>query len=142
MPRHFLLRAGVDPDADFRGLPNFSGSHDKTWKLVESGAYQAGALNEAVWSRAVDEGRVDLRKVRLLQMTEPYYDYNWTVRPDLDDTFGIGFTERLRDALLTMSEDADGRALLEAFQTDSFIATANENYAAIEDVARRLGMIE
>ena len=35
-----------------------------------------------------------------------------------------------------------GRALLEAFRTDSFIATSNENYAAIEDVARRLGMIE
>ena len=142
MPRHFLLRAGVDPDADFRGLPNFSGSHDKTWKLVESGAYQAGALNEAVWSRAVDEGRADLEKVRVLQTTEPYYDYNWTVRPGLDDTFGAGFTDRLRDALLTMSEDADGRALLEAFQTDSFIATSNENYAAIEDVARGLGMIE
>ena len=142
MPRHFLLRAGVDPDADFRGLPNFSGSHDKTWKLVESGAYQAGALNEAVWARAVEEGRVDLRKVRVLETTEPYYDYNWTVRPDLDETFGAGFTGRLRDALLTMSEDADGRAILEAFQTDSFIATANENYAAIEDVARTLGMIE
>ena len=142
MPRHYLLRAGVDPDADFRGLPNFSGSHDKTWKLVESGAYQAGALSESVWSRAVDEGRVDVGKVRLLQTTEPYYDYNWTVRPDLDDVFGIGFTDRLRDALLTMSDDADGRALLEAFQTDSFIATTNENYAAIEDVARRLGMIE
>ena len=115
MPRHFLLRAGVDPDADFRGLPNFSGSHDKTWKLVESGAYQAGALNEAVWTKAVEEGRVDLGKVRLLQTTEPYYDYNWTVRPDLDDAFGSGFTDRLRDALLTMSDDADGRALLEAF---------------------------
>ena len=142
MPRHSLLEAGIDPDSDFRGLPNFSGSHDKTWKLVESGAYQAGALNEAVWSRAVADGRVDVEKVRVLRTTEPYYDYNWTVRPDLDDVFGIGFTQRLRDALLTMSEDADGRALLEAFQTDSFIATSNENYAAIEDVARRLGMIE
>ena len=134
--------AGVDPDADFRGLPNFSGSHDKTWKLVESGAYQAGALNEAVWSKAAESGRVDLGKVRVLWTTDPYYDYNWTVRPDLDETFGSGFTERLRDALLTMAEDADGRALLEAFQTDSFIATANENYSAIEDVARKLGMIE
>ena len=142
MPRHSLLEAGIDPDSDFRGLPNFSGSHDKTWKLVESGAYQAGALNEAVWSKAIADGRVDLEKVRVLRTTEPYYDYNWTVRPDLDETFGIGFTQRLRDALLTMSEDADGRALLEAFQTDSFIATSNENYAAIEDVARRLGMIE
>ena len=39
MPRHFLLKAGVDPDSDFDGPPNYSGSHDKTWKLVESGAF-------------------------------------------------------------------------------------------------------
>ena len=142
MPRHFLVQAGVDADRDFRGLPNFSGSHDRTWKLVESGAYRAGALSEAVWSSAVEEGRVDLEKVRLLLTTGPYYDYNWTVRPDLDRAFGDGFTGRLRDALLTMSDDPDQRGLLEAFQTDSFIATANENYAAIEDVARRLGMIQ
>ena len=142
MPRHFLLRAGVDPDADFRGLPNFSGSHDRTWKLVESGGYQAGALSDSVWARAVAEGRADAGKVRLLDTTGPYYNYNWTVRPDLDEVFGDGFTERLRDALLTMSEDAEGRALLEHFQTDSFIATSNENYAAIEEEARSLGMIE
>jgi phosphonate transport system substrate-binding protein len=142
MPRHFLLQAGVDPDADFRGLPNFSGSHDKTWKLVEGGTYQAGALNEAVWSKAISEDRVDLSKVRPLQITPPYYDYNWSVRPDLDATFGDGFTQRLQSALLAMSQDPVGRELLDAFQTDSFIATANENYTAIEDIARQLGMIE
>jgi phosphonate transport system substrate-binding protein len=142
MPRHFLVRAGIDADRDFRGLPNFSGSHDKTWKLVESGAYQAGALSEAVWSKAVEQGRADLTKVRLLQTTEPYHDYNWTARPDLDATFGEGFTGRLREALLSMAGDPEQQGLLEAFQTDSFIATTNENYRAIEDVARRLGIIE
>ena len=37
MPRYFLVQAGIDPDRDFKGKPGFSGSHDKTWKLVESG---------------------------------------------------------------------------------------------------------
>ena len=37
--RHFLLQAGIDADTDFKGNPNYSGSHDKTWKLVESGAF-------------------------------------------------------------------------------------------------------
>ena len=39
MPRHFLLEAGLDPDEDFASQPSYSGSHDKTWKLVESGAF-------------------------------------------------------------------------------------------------------
>jgi phosphonate transport system substrate-binding protein len=142
MPRYFLLRAGVDPERDFKGLPNFSGSHDKTWKLVESRAFQAGALNEAVWAKAIAEGRVDLSMVRLLLTTEPYYDYNWTVRPDLDTTFGDGFAQQVQEALIAMADDPGQKDTLEAFQTDAFIITNNDNYQAIEDVARQMGMVE
>ena len=90
---------------DFKGLPNFSCSHDATWKLVESGAYQAGALNQSVWASAVSDGRVDAAKVRELEITPSYYDYNWSARPDLDEFFGSGFTQRLKDALLNIHKD-------------------------------------
>ena len=137
MPRHFLVQAGVNPDVDFNGLPSFSGSHDTTWKLVEAGAFQAGALSEAVWDRAVREGRVDTTKIRELMQTPPYFDYNWTVRPDMDDTFGPGFTQRLVDALLAI----DDPEVLELFTTDSFIPSNNDNYQAIEDAARKAGIV-
>ena len=142
MPRHFLVSAGVDPEEDFNGLPNFSGSHDRTWKLVESGAFQAGGLSESVWSRAVSEGRVDLSKVRVLQTTPSYFDYNWTVRPDLDKSFGAGFSSKLKAALLDMGADPALRETLQLFGSDLFIATNNDKYKAIEDVASHLGMVE
>jgi len=142
MPRYFLLQAGVDADKDFKGLPNYSGSHDTTWKLVESGAFQAGALNEAVWATAVREGKVDLNKVRVLNTTDAYYDYNWSVRADLDKTFGAGFTDRLKTALLTMGEDPAMAAILKDFSTDKFVAADNSLYGAIEDVAKRLKLVE
>ena len=140
MPRHFLLEAGVDPDTDFSGLPSYSGSHDKTWKLVESGAYQAGALNEAVWETAVSEGKVDLSKVRVFYITPPYYDYNWTVRGDLDETFGEGFKDRVTAALLAIGPAQQD--ILDLFNTDSFIETSNENYDAILSVAQQVGIIQ
>ena len=34
-----------DPDKDFAGAPIYSGAHDATVKMVESGKVQAGALN-------------------------------------------------------------------------------------------------
>ena len=142
MPRHFLLEAGVDPETHFNGLPNFSGSHDTTWKLVESGSFQAGALSKTVWDAAVSEGRVDVSKVRLLDVTPPYFNYNWSARGDLDETFGEGFTQRLQDALLDMHLDSGQAEILETFRTDSFIASSNENYAAIESVAKSLGMLQ
>ncbi|MAX18558.1 MAG: putative selenate ABC transporter substrate-binding protein [Dehalococcoidia bacterium] len=140
MPRHFLLEAGVDPETDFAGNANFSGSHDKTWALVESGAFQAGVLNEAVWDEAVEEGRVDVSRARVFFVTPSYFDYNWTVRGDLDAEFGDGFTLRVQNALVSL--DGSDQDVLDLFSTDSFIESQNENYQAIEDVAKSLGIIQ
>jgi phosphonate transport system substrate-binding protein len=140
MPRNFLLQEGVAADDDFDGLPNFSSSHHTTWKLVESGAFQAGVLNEAVWAQAVEEGRVDLSKIRVLETTPAYFDYNWTLRPDVDRRFGEGFTDRVRDAFMSMGDGQ--RELLALFQTEGFIETDNDNYKAIEEVAEMLGFLQ
>ena len=142
MPRHFLNQAGIDPEEDFDRVPGFSGSHDKTWKLVESGSYQAGALNEAVWQRAVDEGNADLSKVRKFFTTAPYYDYNWTIRSDVDTLFGAGFKDKVQSALIEMHQDAEQAEILELFQAEGFIESNNDNYQAIEDVAKGLGIIQ
>ena len=142
MPRHFLALAGIDPEDDFRGKSSFSGSHDRTWKLVESGSFQAGALNEAVWEKAVTRGKVDLSKIRVFYTTPPYYDYNWTIRGDMDGTFGRGFTKRVQETILaTDPREPQQKEILDLFATDRFIASGNQNYQAIEQVARRLDII-
>lgn len=140
MPRHFLVQAGIDPDVDFDRAPGFSGSHYKTWLLVQSGTYQSGALNEAVWDKAVAEGSVDLTRVREFYTTPGYYDYNWTIRGDVDQDFGEGFTQKVQKALLGIN-DRDGTKLLELFTAERFIASENANYRAIEKIARQLGIV-
>jgi len=143
MPRYFLNEAGVDPETDFRGKPSYSGSHDTTWKLVEAGTFDAGALNQAVWDRAVADGQVDTSKVKVLLVTDPYYDYHWVTGPTLDSVYGAGTADQVKAALLAMSADnPDEKAVLDLFQTGSFIATENSNYDAIEATARGLGLIE
>ena len=141
MPRFFLRQAGLDPDSSFRSPPNYSGSHDLTWRLVESGAFDVGVLNEDVWERAVLEGLVDMSKVRVLATTPPYYDYNWTANSTLDERFGPGFTRKVQEVLLVLSTE-DNKEILELFNTNRFISTKNENYQAIEEVARGLGIIK
>ncbi len=141
MPRFFLRRVGLDADSSFKSPPNYSGSHDLTWRLVESGAFDIGVLNEDVWERAVRDGAVDLGKVRVLETTPPYFDYNWTVGSDVDERFGVGFTQDVQAALLGLDND-NNREILELFSADRFIATENANYLAIESVARDLGIIK
>ncbi len=141
MPRHFLVQAGINLETGFKSEPNFSGSHDLTWKLVESGSFDVGALNEDVWDRAVREGRMDTSKVQEFFTTPDYADYNWTARPELDQVYGEGFTAKLQEALLKLNPQ-DHAEILELFSTARFIESNNENYAAIEDVARQQGLIQ
>jgi phosphonate transport system substrate-binding protein len=140
MPRHFLVQAGIDPDRDFQALPNFSGSHDLTWQLVQSGAFDVGALNEDVWERAVRDGKADEGKIRVIYTTPEYFDYHWMARPDLDRAYGNGFTGRLQAALLALNP-AEHKDILELFSTQRFIESNNENYRDIERVARSLEIV-
>jgi phosphonate transport system substrate-binding protein len=142
MPRYFLTEAGIDPEHDFRGLPNYSGSHDKTIALVESGAFDAGALNEAVWEARLRDGKVDTTKVREFYTTPPYFDYHWGIRPDVDEVFGAGATERITTAIMDMdASDPEQKAILDLAQTEKYIPTTNANYDTIRAVAEELGIL-
>lgn len=142
MPQYFLGENGVSIDDLAGGGPGFSGSHDATIAVVESGAYEVGALNEQVWRSNVAEGRVDPAKVAVIWRTPPYVDYHWVARPDLDARFGEGFTGRVQAALLALSPTTErGATVLDLFGAERFIPAQNDAYAKIEAVGRQLGKI-
>src|SRR5262249_45333662 len=78
MPEYYLKLAGVK-ETDFKGPVYFSGSHDATLGLVQSGKYEAGALNSQVWNSRVKAGDVDPAKVVMLWKTPPFSDYHWVI---------------------------------------------------------------
>lgn len=138
MPQSFLNDAGVTLD-DLDGEPGFSGSHDATIELVESGTFEVGALNSQVWEARVASGDVDLERVQVIFETPTYFDYHWVARPEL----GSDLQARIVDALMGLdSSDPDEAAILEFFGASSFIATENANYASIEAVGREIGSID
>ncbi|HVL84169.1 MAG TPA: putative selenate ABC transporter substrate-binding protein [Pseudonocardia sp.] len=141
MPQFFLDEAGVQT-SDLGGPPGFSGSHDATIELVSAGTYEVGALNASVWDARVAAGEVDPAAVIEIFRTPTYHDYHWLGRPDLDARFGEGFTERLRQALLGLDgSDPRETAILELFTAGSFVPAEPGDYADIEAVARRLGLV-
>lgn len=140
MPRFFLAEEGIDANTEFNGKPNFSGSHDTTYKLIESGSFQAGALNISVWEAAVKEGKVDTNKVKVFYTTPDYYDYNWTINSNVADEFGSDAKQKVKESLLSMPGDT--KEISDLFQTDKFIETKNENYGKIEKVAKELEIIK
>lgn len=138
MPRYWLLQNGIDPDKDFSKIA-FSGAHDVTAKWVEAGKVDAGALNESIWQELVEKKKIDTSKVRVLWTTPDFYDYNWTVRGDLDPKV----VEKLRAAFLALDPARpEDKAILDLQRTKRFIPTSPENYTAIEKAARSAGLIK
>ena len=141
MPEYFLSEAGVRSATDFAGPPGFSGSHDKTVDLVQSGSYEAGVLNMQVWQDRLRTGTVDRDRVQEVFTTPAYHDYHWLAGPEVDGRLGDGFTGRLRDALLALDgSDATEQQLLGLYGAQRLIPTAPENYTQIEEIAAHLGL--
>lgn len=138
MPEFYIRKeTGAAPEAFFSQV-GFSGDHSQTLRLVASGAYQVGALNYAVYDKAVAEGAPEVETAKVIWKTPPYPDYNWVIRGDVDDRFGAGFADRVQAALVGMS-DPD---LLASFPREAFIPAANADFDPIEQTARELGLLE
>ena len=138
MPRYFLLKSGIDPEKDFTKVA-YSGAHDVTAKWVEAGKVDAGVLNESVFQKLLDDKKLDPTKVRVLWTTPGYFDYNWTVRGNLDPKLA----EKIKRAFLALDySNPEQKIILDLQRTHKFIPTAPENYLSIEEAARSAGLLK
>src|SRR6266545_6592012 len=132
MPEYFVRSAfGRSPDEVFARV-GFSGDHSRTIQLVQSGAFEVGVLDFTVWELDKRAGKVDPTQVIVIWETPTFPDYQWTVRGDVDKTYGAGFKEKLRAALLAI----DDKAIFDQFARSKFIPAKNSDYDPIEEVGK------
>jgi phosphonate transport system substrate-binding protein len=138
MPEYFIRQAFGQAPEDVFSRVGFSGNHSRTIALVQSGAYEVGAVNFKVWENETKDGKVDPAKVSVIWVTPPYPDYQWTIRADVDQVWGEGFKERVKQALLDM-DDPD---LLASFPRARFIPASNDDYQPILETGKAIGLLE
>ncbi|HCW89219.1 MAG TPA: putative selenate ABC transporter substrate-binding protein [Marinobacter sp.] len=138
MPEYYLRETFGKAPEDIFARVGFSGNHTRTLRLVESGTYDMGALNFKVWDKELEAGNIDTDAVRIVWKTPAYPDYQWTIRGDVNERYGQGFKEKVRQALLEL-EDPE---LLESFPRSGFIPASNKDYAPIEAVGEQIGILD
>jgi phosphonate transport system substrate-binding protein len=133
-----LLAAKINPDTDMKRIA-FSGAHDATVAAVSGGKVDAGALNISVWEKLVASGKVDTKVVHVFYTTPGYFDYNWSVRADMNPVV----RKKLTDAFLSLdAKNPADKEILDLQRASKFIPTKAENYAAIEAAARNAGLLK
>jgi phosphonate transport system substrate-binding protein len=142
MPQFYLNEAGVQLNDFAGGAPGFSGSHDALIALVKSGTYDAGVVNEEVWTSTLKAGKVTTQQVIPIWRTPGYANYTWVVQPNLDQEYGKGFTTKLEQAFVGLKASNPRQAqILDLFGAERFVPASNDQYKAIESVGRQIGKI-
>ncbi|MCK2112893.1 MULTISPECIES: putative selenate ABC transporter substrate-binding protein [Pseudomonas] len=139
MPRYFMLKQDNIKPEDYFSRVAYSGAHDATVAWVQAGKVDAGVLNASVWQKLVDAGKVDTSKVKVFATTPTYFDYNWTVRGNMDPAL----KEKIKQAFLALDPaNPAHKAILDLQAASRFIETKAENYVGTEQAAREAGLLK
>ena len=106
---------------------------------MSAGKADAGVLNASVWDKLVEQKKVDTNQVRVFATTPPFFDYNWTVRGDLDPKL----VKVLSDAFFKLdANNPEHKEILTLQRATRFIPTRKENYDGIEKAAISAGLLK
>jgi len=133
MPYLEMRQAGVDPNSALKY--RYTGSHPATAKAVESGAVDAGALDETVYNSMVSEGKLDPNKVHVFYMSKPFVDYVWVARKDVDPAMQEKFAQAFTDLKEHQNDE-----ILKILRGTNFVRANNEEYTVLRLVAEDLKM--
>jgi phosphonate transport system substrate-binding protein len=134
IPYRELKKAGVDADKDLKF--RYTGSHPATLKAVETGASDAGALDETVFKAMTGDGSVNASKVRIFHTSDPFVDYVWVARKDV----APAHREKFANAFISLKANQNS-AILDILRGTEFVRVNDSEYNSVRTVARELKML-
>jgi phosphonate transport system substrate-binding protein len=130
IPKAMLAEKGLKPGSDYR--EHFVGAHDAVALTVQAGRAQAGGLSKPIFEALVERGTIDRAKVTVLQESQPYPQYPWTMRSDLRPEL----KDKIRAAFLNLTD----KDVLKPFKADGFGPITDADYDVIRDLTKLLNL--
>lgn len=135
-PIAYLREHGVTDIDGFFSEYFFTGSHDAAIKAVLNRKADVGAAKHSMYDRVRrDEPRVD-RELVIIADSPAVPSNGLCVRKDLDP----GVRNSLRNALLGLEREPEGKKALEQFGALRFIETTAQDYRPVFDLAHQAGI--
>jgi phosphonate transport system substrate-binding protein len=135
-PLAWLKENGVPSLDGFFSEYYFTGSHDAAVMSVLNKKADIGAAKHSMYDRVRKEDpRVDQELV-ILAVSPEVPSNGLCVRKDLDKAIKA----KLKDALLNLHNEPEGKAVLEKFGALKFIETTAKDYQPVFDMANKAGI--
>ena len=121
---------------DYFSRISFARSHDAAAWAVYTGEADIGGAKNHIFDSLAEE-YPDFRNQMLVLAESPEFPSNGlAVRKDLNSALKL----RLKTLLLSLHETEEGRKVLQNFGAVKFIETTNDDYAAVYNMVRGLGI--
>lgn len=118
------------PDKYFSEIV-YTKSHDKSIEAVAKKMVDGVAVDSLIYDYAAKKNPIYTSGTKILVKSPPYGIPPVVVRKDLDPAL----KEKLRNAFLSMHEDAEGKAILAGIMVDKFIIPKDADYNSVRDMA-------
>jgi len=128
IPKSILLNAGLTARRDYQ--EEFVGNHDAVALNVQNGKAQAGGLSQPIFEAMVEMKTIDPAKVKVLQVSEAFPNYPWTMQAAL----APALKARIRKAFFDLKDPA----VLKPMKAEGFQAIQDSEYNGIRELGRIL----
>jgi len=133
-PTYMLAQRGETPESFF-GRYIFTYGHDKSIEAVAEGLVDGAAVDSLVYDYIAAQNPQHARRTRIIEVSPPYGIPPVVVPPGLD----AQLKEEIRQALLEMHLDPEGKAILSHLMIDRFVTGSDDMYDSVRDMAAALG---
>ena len=136
LPMYYFKVNGIE---DYRTLLQeiyFTGTHEGAIYDVLDKKADIGAAKNTVFDRLADTDQRVSQELLILAKSPDVPANGLCVRKDLDDTVKAN----LKETLLNMDQDQEGREVLKSFGAIRFVATSEADYAPVFEYAAQIGL--
>jgi phosphonate transport system substrate-binding protein len=137
MPEYFMREAKVD--AEVIAKATYTGGHDGTALAVANKRVDAGALDETVYQKMVQDGKLDAAKAKVFFTTPPFFDYVWVARKGLDAKLAEAFSSAF---LKLDANEPQQKAVLEILRAKKYVRASDGDYDRLRQAASDAGLLK
>ncbi|MGE5239979.1 MAG: phosphate/phosphite/phosphonate ABC transporter substrate-binding protein [Chloroflexota bacterium] len=136
LPLEYFKKAEIKDYRRYLKENYFAGSHEDAIYDVLNGKADIGAAKNTVFDKLAKTDKRIKSELTIIERSPDVPENALAVRKDLDPAL----KNRLREALLTMHDDPEGRKVLEDFGARKFIATADNDYEPVNRYVNAIGL--
>jgi phosphonate transport system substrate-binding protein len=135
-PQEYFHQHGISNCGEYLKECYFAGTHEDAIEDVLNKKADIGAAKNTVYNRIAKANPKIREELVVLARSLDVPENGIALRKDIDESL----RNRLKEALLNMHQDPDGKRVLEQFGAQKFIETTNQDYGVVVKYAKEIGL--